>query len=461
MEKKEPTIFNNILRVLMSNFWVTAIGMICSFVFPKIMTIDGYALYHTFTLYVGYVAILHLGFPTGMVINYAGQDYTRIDQKQYKSEYKLILCILLLFSAIGAIATVITKNKMMAYVSIAIFPVCVLGSYKALYQAWSLFEKYTRINMIISACVPLICVAYYFIFKDIPGYIYIVSYLMVYLSVALVVIIQEASHLRRVKSAPMLSEYNLETEKVGILLVLGNYINTLFVSVDKQFVNCLFGRTEFAFYSFAMSMQAIMTVFITSISQPFFPAMAQGKFTKSRYNEIKEILLIFGSYSGCAYFVTAFIVQNFIEKYIGSLAVTGIYFVVFPAMAIINCLYVNLYKIEKKTKMYVKTLVCVLCLAIVLNLIAVKVLNVFSGVAVATTCVYYFWLFIGTRQFKYINITLKDVLYLAAYFILFFVITRTMNCYSGFVCYFVAITVLVFVCYGKHFNDYLSLYKLR
>lgn len=33
-----------------------------------------------------------------------------------------------------------------------------------------------------------------------------------------------------------------------------------------------------AYYSFGMSMQSLMTVFIISIAQPLFPAMAQGKF---------------------------------------------------------------------------------------------------------------------------------------------------------------------------------------
>ena len=48
--QKENSLVKNIVRVLSANFWVAAIGFIGSFIFPRILTIDAYALYHTFTL---------------------------------------------------------------------------------------------------------------------------------------------------------------------------------------------------------------------------------------------------------------------------------------------------------------------------------------------------------------------------------------------------------------------------
>ena len=45
-----------------------------------------------------------------------------------------------------------------------------------------------------------------------------------------------------VKANRLLSKENFETEKIGLAMVLGNYINTLFVSADKQFVKWFFGN---------------------------------------------------------------------------------------------------------------------------------------------------------------------------------------------------------------------------
>lgn len=458
-EKKETSLAKNIVRVLMANFWSTAIAFICSFVFPKILTIEDYALYNTFTLYVGYIAILHLGFPSGMVINYAGKKYTDLDKGQYKSEVTILLSILLFFSCCFTGVAVVTQNRMLVYIAIAIIPVCLTGSYKSLYQAWSEFKVYTRINMFIATSIPFIALFYYIIKRNLPGDIYICTYLGVYWFVSVIILFSIVKKVRGIRIKPILSRCNFETEKTGLALVAGSYINTLFISAGKQFVNWFFGATEFAFYSFGISMQALMTVFITSISQPLFPAMAQGKFKDEQYNKVKEILFIFGSLSGCAYFAASIIVKLFIQKYVGSLSIIGIYFAVFPAMAIINCLYINLYKIKRMMKTYIITLSGVLLLVIVLDLIAVKLYGQFTGVAIATTVTYYVWLIIGTFQFPFIKISFRDVVYLALYMVLFFVTTRLLNDYIGIITYFIAICLLILACYGKNIKQYFVLYK--
>ena len=135
-------LMGNIFRVLSANFWVAMVGFVSSFVFPKILTIDDYALYHTFTLYLTYITILHLGFPSGMVINYAGKDYEKIDKNQYKTEVKIIGIILGSFTLLFFVLSLVLKNRMLAYIALAIIPYDLIGSYKALLQAWSRFKEF-------------------------------------------------------------------------------------------------------------------------------------------------------------------------------------------------------------------------------------------------------------------------------------------------------------------------------
>ena len=123
-------------------------------------------------------------------------------------------------------------------------------------------------------------------------------------------------------------------------------------------------------YSFALSMQSSMTIFITAISQPLYPKLASGGTSKDFYGYAKTGLLIFGSFSGLAYFACSIIVKLFIPKYIDSLSVIAIFFAVFPALAVINTLYINLYKVERKIKKYVFVLVGVIITSIILNILA-------------------------------------------------------------------------------------------
>ena len=457
MAKNNGSLGINIMRVLTANFWVTTIGFISSFVFPKILSIDDYALYHTYTLYLTYVNILHLGFPSGMVINYAGKDYDQIDKSQYKAEVILVGSVLSFFAIVAFVLSIVLRNQMLAFVALAILPHDLIGSYKALLQAWGRFKEFSLISTILSTAIPVVALLYYVISGILPGNTYIIlpgnTYIIINLVVnwliALFIINEISKKIKGIKMNSVLTAENWATEKTGIMLVLGNYIHTLFTSSDKQFVRWFFGNSEFAFYSFGMSMQAIMTVFITSVAQPLFPAMAQGKFKDKDYSNLKELLIVFGSFSGCAYFATSIIVNNFITKYIDSLNVVGIYFAVFPTMAVVSCLYINLYKIKNMMRLYLKTIIGILCVSIVTNALAVKLYPNYMGVAIATVITYYVWFFLGFKQFKFIKLTMKDILYLGIYTTGFFIITRNLNDFIGLLVYFVFIILTAMLFYRE------------
>lgn len=235
--KGKTTLKGNIFRALSANFIVAIVGFLGSFIFPRILTIDDYALYHTFTLYLSYITILHLGFPSGMAVSYAGKDFETIDKKQYKSELILLLLILTV-GTIGLFAgAFIVKSTMLVYISLAVIPVGVIGSYKSLLQSWNRFRAFSRVSAVLSLSVPIFAIAYYFVTGGLPGDTYIAIYLIANWLVTAYIIFENATFVRESKPNKLLSKRNFETEKIGLALVAGNYINTLFVSADKQFVN--------------------------------------------------------------------------------------------------------------------------------------------------------------------------------------------------------------------------------
>ncbi len=445
--EKAAGLLRHIIRVLSANFWVAFIGFVSSFVFPKILTIDDYALYHSFTLYLTYITILHIGFPSGMVISYAGKNYDDIDRSQYKSEVKLVLAVLSTFTILFFALSIILQSKMLAYVALAIVPYDLIGSYKALLQAWTRFRDFSIVSTTVATAIPVIALLYYVVTDFLPGDVYICIYLLIYWIVAIIVFCEIVKKTWGIKAKPLFTKTNWDIEKIGAEIVIGNYINTLFVSADKQFVKWFFDNSRFAFYSFGMSMQALMTVYITSIAQPLFPAMAKGRFKDEEYNNLKEILIILGSLSGCAYFLTSIVVKKFIPKYVESLDVVGIYFVVFPAMAVVNCLYINLYKVKNLMPKYVKTLIGILCIAIVLNTIAVHIYPNYTSVSIATTVTYYIWFIIGFKQFDFMRFTIKDVGYLMIYTVGFFLITRSVMDIIGIPVYLMFVFILILVFY--------------
>lgn len=456
-------MLRNIAKVLMSNLIGTVIGLVNSIVFPIILSIEGYAYYQQFILYVSYINICHLGIASGMFINYGGKAYEDTDKSRYKSEMHLIFSVLAFFTSIGLAIFLFSGKELILAVALSIFPVCLNASFRAIYQAWNKFTEYSITNVLPNAMVTITIVLIFLIMGNVNRGLIIIVYLVSQYLVCSYFLLEYGKFVRGAKSAKMLSSENMVTMKNGFLVTIGNYVNTLFHSIDKQFVNVLYSVHSFAMYSFAMSTQSMMTIFITALAQPFYPKMARGDMNKKELNFLKELLFMFGSLSGCAYFALSIVVKYFIKKYTGSLEVIGIFFAVFPAMAVINVIYINMYKIKRKLKKYVFVLLGMLGISIVFNGIAAVVHGGNIGISFATMCVYYVWLYYSQRDLEEITIGLKDTIYLVVYLGIYFSLTRVPNNIIGCVSYLVVIFIWDTVMYKSsviELKDYV-LEKIR
>ena len=59
--------FKDILMVTISNFTTILAGVVTGFIIPKILNVEDYGLYKTFTLYSSYIGLLSLGIVYGIV----------------------------------------------------------------------------------------------------------------------------------------------------------------------------------------------------------------------------------------------------------------------------------------------------------------------------------------------------------------------------------------------------------
>lgn len=429
-------MIKNIIRVLGSNIGTTAIGLISSLLFPKIMEVSEYASYQTYVLYLSYITILHLGLPTGMFIKYGGKTFSEIDKSKYKNEMRLLLAILFIFSTIAVFIGIIAKKTIIVLVGISILPYDYVKSYLTLLQAWGNFKKYSILNILAPAAICIVATSIYVLTGNLTGKLYIYVYVLVYVALFLLLLFDLYSSTKDCKyNKKIITKENINTIKLGLTICLGSYVGSLFHSVDKQYIKIFFEDTQFAMYSFAMSMQTIMTVLITSLSQPMYFQLASSDMSKNDYRRVKELLFVFGSMSSCAYYACSIMVKWFIPKYVDSIRVIAIFFAIFPAMAVINCLYINLYKSRQMTKKYVRSLVIMLIIAIVLDAVVIFMKLDYIYLAIATVIAYYIWLVFGSFDFPELRISIKDYLYFLIYFVSYFLIVNCnpWNDYLGFV----------------------------
>ena len=439
-------MIRNIFIVFFLNSIVAVIGLISSLLIPNILSIEDYAKYQTFLLYLGYVSLFHLGFPNGLNIRYAGKKIENIDKAQFKSEILLLMVTLCIFSSIAFLVSFAMKSQMMGFMAIMIFCYCFLSAIEQILQAFQKFGLYTICHILMSALPLLMPLLIYLFLKKINALACILSYVIIYVILTFVLIAYFFCISKKWKSKPLVNKNNIETEKVGLYFHIGSYIGILFHNVDKQFVQWFCTLQEYSFYAFSITMQSTMTIFLTAISQPLFPYLVSGKISHAKkLIQIKRCLMIMGSLSGMAYFACSFVVEHWIQKYSGSLNIIRVYFAVFPAMAVVNCLYSNLYKISRRKRRYILDLVIMLLLAAVMDSAAIWSGYSYIGVALATTILYYIWLIYGAFVFPNLKLNLRELIYLIAFFLIFGFIPTNFKGIKGAVIYLIADMVICFV----------------
>ncbi len=440
-------MLRNIFKVFLSNIVIIVIGFINGLIFPKLLSIDDYAVYQTFLLYGLYIGILPFGFPSGLFVKYGGKSYANVDKKQYKSEIRFILLSQLILTIVCILIAIYLKNDILFYTALCIIPVNLVGSYKALYQAWNQFNKLALINTLISIAPCLVMVVAYWIAKRSDARLAIFPYIIINLLCCIFILYSFQKDTRKVKSNKVLSRDNMDTLKIGFFLMIGNAVSIVLCSMDRFFVKALFTSYEFAMYSFALSMQAMINIFITAVSQPLYPKMASEQVTTKAYSFLKELLLALGSLSGCVYFACSIIVKWFLPHYVESLKVMSIFFAIFPAVAVINCLYVNLYKITGQIKKYIVTIGMMVAIFVALNIAAISIYKNFLSVSFAMTIGYYIWLWYSSKHFEHLTLTKRDSVFLSGFLILFFVTTRFLEDISGLTIYSICIIIWIALIY--------------
>lgn len=434
-------MIKNIFKVLISNGVLMLLGLLNGFLFPILLSIEDFAYYQEYILYISYVNICHLGIASGMFLNYAGHEYKETDKAQYKSEIFLIYLVLGIFTLLGFILFYFFNSAMILCVVLTIFPQGLIASFQALYQAWERFTSYSVLNALPKLLFTVLIILSFFATWNVSGNYVVTAYLIIQWLAALYFMLEFRLFTKGSGCNNLFSKKNMEIGFHGFLITLGNYVNLIFHSIDKQFVHILFNTLSFAQYSFAMSTQNVMTIFITALANPFYPRLAKGDLDKNYISRLKRILFIFGAYSGCAYFGVSFCVKHFIIKYQDSLKVVAMFFTVFPAMAVIQVLYINLYKIRRIFKKYIFTLIGMTVLACVFNGLSVLVYGDYVSIAFATMILYYVWLFYSQKDFDDIKIDKIDLLYLSGFYGIYFGLIQIKNDLVGFFTYGVVITI--------------------
>jgi O-antigen/teichoic acid export membrane protein len=435
----------DLLKVFSSNFIKLIIGIITGFLVPAFLSLDQYAFLKTFTLYIGYVGILHFGFIDGIYIKYGGKFENEIDKQKLKGEHKFLIVFQLIVTIfIGIIGFVLHDMILIAF-SICILPINMQTLFKFLYQALGEFDIYSKIMILTPILLLFVNLFNIFILKIDNFWPFVIGNILIYY---VVFIGLEIYFLKKYKGISSTIDYTEIRRhfKIGSVIMIANLSSMFFYSIDRWFVKFALSIEDFAFYSFAISMMAVINVLINSVTMTLYPYLARNQ-DKSIINKIKKYFLIIGTLSSGGYFIFVFIVNNFLQKYIPSLNVISILFAGYPAIIVINALYINLYKAQKREKKYAFAVLKMLFVTVLLNFAAIIIYKNNFSIAIATTISFYIWYLYSSKDFSDLKIDIKEKIYLIIFFITFLITSNYLNWWNGLLVYYIIIILINYLFY--------------
>jgi O-antigen/teichoic acid export membrane protein len=442
-----PSLLKDLFKVFSSNLLVVALGILSGFVVPRLLTIDEYAIFKTFGLYATYVGILHFGFIDGIHLKYGGKLPDEINSNEVKSELYFLVLFQFLISIAVVVITFVIGEKLLIPVAFIVLPTNIITFYLFFFQATRQFSSFSVANIL----RPLMKLITIFVIVLVPFLRN--EEFMIWAQVAsswIVCILLSHSFinfLSETQSIKFLQKRHFNLMSVGVFIMLGNLSSMLFFSMDRWFVKFLLPMSDFAFYSFATSMMGLVMIMIRSVAMTFYPFLSKSPDNTYLQGFLLRSLIILGAFSSSAIFILNLVVSLILPKYLPSLDVIGILLAGMPAIATINCLYVNLFKAKKIERKYFRRVITVAALSFILNCIAVWFSRSNISIAIATTTAFYLWFFISSRDFPGVQFAFRDLFFVFTILCLFFITTIFLNFITGFVVYLLILSLATFIVY--------------
>lgn len=451
----------SIFRITLSNIIKLLSGVLVGFILPKLIGIEDYAYYKTFTLYATYVGIFQIGIADGIYLKFGGIDYNDLNKKEMRFYSTLLLGLETIFSIVCCVLSVLFLRSEYRFificVAIYLFSYNITCYYQFLSQLTGRFSELSKRNIIQSfltiISVVILWLCNYYLHLPI-SYKY---YLLLYLIVQIALSIWYVWTYKDITFGPRGTFTNhqdhlMDIIKSGIPLMLANLCLLFILNMDRQFVNVLFDVKTYAIYAFAYNMLSLITTATTAISTVLYPSLKRSN--KNNLSANYEILIIivlvlmFGMIS--IYFPLDAFIRIFLPKYSDSLI---IFRIILPGLALSSVISIvnhNYYKVLGKNFFFFKIGIIIFGMSIIFNLIGYLLFRTTSAISIASIVVLFIWYLITQKYFikVYRANWKKSFIYILVMMLCFYLTTSNIiNVYVGFPVYIllhIVITIVFF-----------------
>lgn len=469
MNDSKKTI-TSIIGVALSNCTTILSGIVIGFLIPKILSVDGYGLYKTFTLYTTYIGFFSLGIIDGIVLDYGGCNFEQLNKEKFRSFFKWYMLVHFVGLAVLVISSLFMQSNDFRFITLLLgidmVAVNVTGYYQQISQFTQRFREYSIrkvLQSVSNIIIVLLMFGYYYIRQSEIGYqVYVIALVTVNVLLTLwyVYTYQSITFGKSERMQDTQKEI-AHLIKIGFPLLFANLCATLILTLDRQFVNVLFDTATYAVYAFAYNMLSLVTVATSAVATVLYPTLKRStkESMAENYPQLIAIMLLLVFAANIVYFPLCGFVKWFLPKYNDSLI---IFRIIFPGLAISSAVTVvmhNYYKVLGENLLYFFKSLVVLGISAIANGIAYAAFGTTASISVASIITMIIWyIFIEQYFVKTIGYhRQKNLSYLLIMLAVFYSVSAVPNSIVGFFVYGIAFTAVTLMMYRKTIKQSLNM----
>lgn len=450
MNKK--SLRHSVATVSVANIAYIFIVAMSNFMLPRYCSVDTYAHIKTYTLYIGtYANFLSFGYFQGIYLFYGGSSIDDISSNEFSNKFWTFICLELPIALLVFCIGLFVQDYILILFSAGLVIINIGYYYRNFFQAIGEFRLYSIALLADTLTSFFSYIALIFIMRS-NNYIYFIA-MPLFFSVITVFILSyfldTKIHFVRAGGFSLVQLKNNISS--GFVLMFGGFAATLFLSIDRWFINLLMSDVSFAMYSFAVSMQNMIATLMSSITISMYNYLCKIN-DSCNIVRVKKIILVICYLLLSSAFVCKFIVELFLVKYV---VVSDVLFILYGSqvfLTILKGVYINLYKIRREQFLYFRQTVSMIFVSFVLNFIMYIYFQNISSIAWATFLVcalWFFWCELRNKEFMF---SVKEYLYIIILMAVFFVCGFFLNSIIGFVVYVLIFFVLSYMLTRESFE---------
>lgn len=449
-----------IALIMIANLINLIISLVNGIVLPKYLSIECYALIKTYTLYSTYAGFFHLGYLDGMYLKYGGRDMLSVSSMEYGTDFWNVSIFQIIVSAVIFILGLVLNDFVIEAFAIGLFLKNITSCYQMFFQATGEFKLYSSALNYGTFLSFIISVILVFIVKTDDAKLYIGAQVFASLVVTIYLALllnKKICYLKEIRTSSIVFKKNID---LGFVLMIGNFSNNLFTSIDRWFVKILMTTFHFAAYSFAVSIDSLITVFITPLYVTLYNVFCKDH-SDERVLNIKRLVMMWGFVVISLAFPAKFVIEFYLSKYEASLSLIFVLFSTQVFYAIIKGVYVNYFKALKQQKQYFGQIMEMLAVAIVLSLSLYLIFRSMMSLAIATLLTSVIWLIINELKFKNLRFRVFEWIYLVGLVLIYLFCGLCLPTIEGCLLYLLSLSLMCFFFMKPQTIEIMKLIKAR